>query len=70
MLLYLYFAVYRGYLKQMRPYAKNLDVIIDRILGGTCTNFSELGCLIASQFSTNILSFSVYFLFYLLAMYR
>ena len=25
---------YRGYLRQLRPYAKNLEVIIDRILGG------------------------------------
>mmetsp|Transcript_31399 Transcript_31399/g.65056 ORF Transcript_31399/g.65056 Transcript_31399/m.65056 type:complete len:116 (+) Transcript_31399:117-464(+) len=24
----------KGYLRKMRPYAKNLDVIIDRIMGG------------------------------------
>lgn len=28
----------RGYLRQFRPYAKNIDEVIDKILGGYLTN--------------------------------
>ena len=35
--------LYRGYLRQIKPYMKNLDVIIERILGG------EFGVILGYQ---------------------
>lgn len=43
---------YRGYLKQLKPFFKNLDTIIDRVLGGNkftvnATNILLMAILIA-----------------------